>query len=364
MRYSIGLILLAVMVWGSSCKDEPDPPVGEEPYITTPFDLYTPPSLPPIRVPVDNELTVEGVELGRMLFYDPILSADSTQSCGSCHEQSFAFTDNGKSVSTGIRNLDGRRNSMPIFNLMWHNEGFFWDGRANLLRHQAVLPIQDPLEMDHVMAALLAELNEHPDYSLRFKQAYDADEITEDLIGKALEQFMLTLVSGTSKFDIGQTNGFSNFTAQEQRGMFVFNQEAKVKDSTNVGGDCFHCHMPPLFMVKGFINNGLDTVFTDLGRADVTANPNDEGTFKTPSLRNVEHSAPYMHDGRFETLEEVVEFYLTGAHANSPNISANMHALQDDVYLSDDDKAALVSFLKTLTDETYLNNTDYSNPFN
>ena len=362
MRKALFISLLALVAL-SGCKKDPDSDGVDRPYITTPFEMYIPSSLPPANFPPDNEPTVEGVELGRMLFYDPILSADSTQSCASCHNQEFAFTDNELALSVGIRGLEGKRNSMPIFNLMWHRDGFFWDGRAELLRHQAVLPIQDELEMDETIGNLLAKLNAHPVYALRFKQAFNVSEITEETVGLALEQFMMTIISGESKFDAGRTMQFSNFTPSEMRGLEAFNSEAIANDSTNTGADCFHCHGAPLFMIKGFMNNGLDTIFTDVGRADVSGDKNDEGKFKVPSLRNIEKTGPYMHDGRFATLEEVIEFYANGAHFNSPNINANMHALQNPVYLSPQTRADLIAFMKTLTDNTFLNNEDYSNPF-
>ncbi|MFY0644199.1 MAG: cytochrome-c peroxidase [Bacteroidia bacterium] len=355
---SISLLLLI-----SACKKDPSEDGVDRPYITTPYEMYIPSSLPPANFPDDNIPSVEGVELGRMLFYDPILSGDSTQSCADCHNQEFAFTDNELALSVGIRGLEGGRNSMPIFNLMWHRDGFFWDGRAELLRHQAVLPIQDELEMDETIGNLLAKLSEHPGYSTRFKQVFNVDEITEETVGLALEQFMMIIISGESKFDIGRTMQFSNFTPSEMRGLESFNAEAIENDSSNTGGDCFHCHGAPLFMIKGFMNNGLDTIFADVGRAKVTGDKNDEGKFKVPSLRNIEKSGPYMHDGRFNTLDEVLEFYANGAHFNSPNINANMHALQNPVYLSPQTRADLIAFMKTLTDNNYLNNEDYTNPF-
>ncbi len=359
-NYSLLLLLILGVV---SCKEDPGVDAVDPPYVTTPYEINIPTSLPPANFPKDNKPTVEGVELGRMLFYDPILSQDSTQSCASCHNQEFAFTDNELAFSVGIRGLEGNRNSMPIYNLMWHLDGFFWDGRAELLRHQAVLPIQDELEMDETIGNVLAKLNEHSNYSLRFKQAFNVEEIDEETLGKALEQFMMIIISGNSKFDVGRTMGFNNFTDSERRGLQIFNAEAYENDPSNNGGDCFHCHGAPLFMTREYMNNGLDTLFTDKGFGAVTGDPNDDGKFKVPSLRNIVKTAPYMHDGRFATLEEVIDFYLTGAHANSPNINANMHALQDSVFLSPQSKADLIAFLKTLTDNDYLNNTEYSNPF-
>lgn len=363
MKYRLAYIVVFGFTFLAACKEDPGSEGVDVPYITTPYDLYIPNSLPPANFAKDNIPTVEGVELGRRLFYDPILSGDSTQSCASCHNQEFAFTDNLKALSEGIAGLEGKRNSMPIFNLMWHLDGFFWDGRAELLRHQAVMPIQDPLEMNETVGNVLAKLQSHPDYSKRFKQAFNVDHIDEETVGKALEQFMAIIISGESKFDIGRNMGFSNFTASEMRGMQIFNTEAIQNDPNNKGGDCFHCHGAPLFMIRGFMNNGLDTIFTDLGLGAVTNNPFDDGKFKVPSLRNIEHTAPYMHDGRFASLDEVIEFYANGAHANSRNLNANMHALQDSVFLSPGMRADLIAFLKTLNDDNFLTNEAYSNPF-
>ncbi|MEY2925203.1 MAG: hypothetical protein RLZZ337_1753 [Bacteroidota bacterium] len=362
------IILLGLAASIYACKDVVNE-LPENPFSTTPYILELPKSLPPANLPADNPLTEEGVYLGRMLFYDPILSADSTQSCSSCHNQAFAFTDNGQQFSKGIRGLKGKRNSMPIFNLQWHLDGFFWDGRADILRHQAVMPIQDPTEMDETIGNVIAKLNQHPMYKEHFKKAFNIDVADEESIGKALEQFMLIIISGNSKFD-RVSLGLEQFTDQEKVGQIVFNSEAiPLKDEKNpakplnYGGDCFHCHGNSLFMRREFLNNGLDSTLTDLGYGEVTGNAIDNGKFKTPSLRNISKTAPYMHDGRFNTLEEVIDFYLTGAHATSPNIDPSMHALQYNVYLSPEHKAALVSFLNTLTDDTYLTNEEYANPF-
>jgi cytochrome c peroxidase len=365
MKKALVIISLLSGLW--ACKDVVN--VVPDAFTTTPYTLNIPNSLPPANLPPDNKLTEEGVYLGRMLFYDPILSKDSTQSCASCHNQEFAFTDNGSRFSVGVEGLEGPRNSMPIFNLQWHLDGFFWDGRADLLRHLALIPIEDPLEMNETIENVLDKLNTSPLYKEYFKKAFNTEEATEELVGKALEQFMMIIISGNSKFDRVQY-GLEEFTAQEKIGQIIFNAEAiplheetDPNNPTNFGGDCFHCHGNSLFMRREFLNNGLDTVFTDKGLGGITGNPNDDGKFKTPSLRNIEITAPYMHDGRFNTLEEVIDFYLTGAHATSPNLDPSMHALQYNVYLSDEHKQALIAFLKTLTDEEYLNNPEYANPF-
>lgn len=355
-----------------SCKDVVNE-LPDTPYVTTPYQFtFDETLLPRMRLPEDNPLTNEGVYLGRMLFYDPILSADSTQSCGSCHNQQMAFSDNGKRVSTGIRGLEGPRNSMPIFNLAWHTDGFFWDGRSEILRHQALIPIEDPLEMDETIGNMLVKLNRSSRYLEEFKKAFGAEEIDEELVGKALEQFMLSIVSVDSKYDRVK-RGLDSFTNQEKVGQRIFNAESITMDEepdpsnpVNFGGDCFHCHAGDLFMIREFTCNGLPaSTLDDRGRGAITNNALDDYKFKTVSLRNIELTAPYMHDGRFNSLEEVVQHYL-GPMENSACSLVDeplMHALQDSVYLSNNHKAALVAFLKTLTDESLLIDERYSNPF-
>lgn len=365
-------IYLFVVLGVFSCKDVvneiPDTPFGTTAYS---FKYLNDTLLPPARIPSDNPLTAEGVQLGRMLFYDPILSADSTQSCASCHNQADAFTDNKEALSTGIRGLKGARNSMPIFNMMWHLDGFFWDGRADILRHQSLMPIEDPLEMDETIGNLLVKLNSSEDYTSRFKQAFNITEIDEENVGKALEQFMNSIISSNSKFD-RVVLGLEEFTSEEKIGQIIFNSEAiplkeevNPNSPVNYGADCFHCHGGSLFMRREYLSNGLSSANGDKGRGGFTGNSDDDCRFKTPSLRNAEVSGPYMHDGRFNTLEEVVQFYLGPMDNSCSDLSdsPNMHALKDSVYLSESNKAALVSFLKTLTDDTYLNDERYSNPF-
>jgi cytochrome c peroxidase len=345
--------------------------VPNTPFSTTPYTFtYNKNLLPPARIPKDNPLKLEGVALGRMLFYDPILSADSTQSCASCHNQKDGFTDNQLQYSIGIRGTVGKRNSMSIANLMWHLDGFFWDGRSDILRHQALMPIEDPTEMDETIGNVVVKLSNSLMYKEAFEKAFGSTVINDETIGKSLEQFMLTLVSANSKFDRVMA-GIETFTVQEQTGRTIFNAEAiplneeqDPNNPQNFGADCFHCHGNSLFMSREYLTNGLPNV-TDLGRGGVNGNTRDNYKFKATTLRNVEKTGPYMHDGRFGTLEEVVQHYLgdlsdaTSDLGNEPN----MHALRDSVYLSEDHKAALISFLKTLTDEEFLTKGEYSNPF-
>lgn len=357
MKKIVAYLLLVPLLW-SSCKDEEQPP--QEQAENSAYNFVKPEGFPNPPFPDNNPSTLEGVMLGRMLFYDPILSADSTQSCADCHNQSLAFTDNGSALSTGIRGLKGKRNSMPIFNLVW-NRRFFWDGRALSLTHQALMPIQDPLEMDESLENVEQKLNRSKLYRQQFKKAFGDEVISSQRVALALEQFMNIIVSGDSKFD-RHLRGEVELTESEKLGMELFLAEFDPDEPENRGADCFHCHSNTLFSNFQFMNNGLDSVFADLGLAEVTGRDPDKGKFKVPSLRNVEVSGPYMHDGRFNSLEEVVEFYNSGV-LESPSLDPNMHAIKDGIGLTNIEKKGLVDFMKTLTDPVYLNNPEYSNPF-
>lgn len=357
MKKSLLYLLLIPLLW-SACKDE-EPPPEDQPENTA-YNFAKPGGFPKPPFPENNPPTVEGVMLGRMLFYDPILSADSTQSCADCHNQELAFTDHGEALSTGIRGLKGKRNSMPIFNLVW-NRRFFWDGRAFSLTHQALMPIQDPLEMDESLENVELKLNRSSLYKEQFRKAFGDEVISSQRVSQALEQFMNIIVSGNSRFD-RHLRGEVELNESEKLGMQLFLAEFDPDKPENRGADCFHCHSNTLFSNFQFMNNGLDSVFTDLGLAEVSGRDADKGKFKVPSLRNVEVSGPYMHDGRFESLEEVVDFYNSGVQESS-TLDPNMHAIKDGIGLTAIEKKALVDFMKTLTDQVYLTNPEYSNPF-
>ena len=355
IRLPFTLLAVAAVMMLTSCPGPNRPPA------TTPFAFITPDGLPPPTLPADNPLTVEGLLLGRQLFFDPILSGDSTQSCSSCHNPEFAFTDNGKQFSEGIDGSIGDRNSMAVFNMAWH-KGFFWDSRAATLREQALGPITNPIEMKADMSEVLIRLNESERYSDMFWKAFGVTDISEDELALALEQFMLSIVSGKAKFD-QVVAGNATFTDSEQRGLVIFNGEADP-NSPNGGADCFHCHGNALFTNHEFLNNGLDTVLTDLGLGGHTGLAHDEGKFKVPSLRNLAYTAPYMHDGRFSSLTEVIEFYDSGVQPDSPNISTLMvDFLNGGLNLSFQDKLDLIAFLNTLNDPYIESDTLYQNPF-
>jgi cytochrome c peroxidase len=305
-------------------------------------------------LPLDNPLTEEGVALGRRLFSDKRLSINGTQSCASCHQPGQAFTD-GKSVSTGAEGKSGTRNAMALFNLAWKSS-FFWDGRAASIREQVLQPIQNPIEMHESLTNVVAKLAADPDYPKDFARAFGTPQITADVMARALEQFLLTEVSYNSKFD-RMLLGEAKFTPEEQRGLQLFQTEYDPRHG-QFGADCFHCHGGALFQSQGFANNGLDETFADLGRFKVTNRKGDEGKFAVPTLRNVELTAPYMHDGRFQTLDEVVEHYCTGMK-RSATLDPNLGKHPDGgLPLSDSDKHALVAFMKTLTDQRFIADTN------
>ena len=316
----------------------------------TPYQFQMSATFPVPDLPRDNPLITERVDLGRTLFFEKQLSRNDRQSCADCHQVRFGMGD-GKAVSTGADGQAGTRNAMPLFNLAW-KKSFFWDGRAASLREQALQPIQNPLEMHETLTNVVAKLQGAKyDYATAFTRAFGSPEITTEKIGLALEQYVLAQTSFNSKFDRVQ-RGEEQFTATEARGFELFATEYDPRRG-QYGADCFHCHGGPLFQSQGFANNGLDAAFPDPGRAKVTGRAADLGKFAVPSLRNIALTAPYMHDGRFQTLDQVVEHYATGMK-RSATLDPNLAKHPDGgVPLTVPDKHALVAFLQTLTDEKY-----------
>ncbi len=316
----------------------------------TPYEFTMSPVFPIPDLPRDNPLTVERVELGRALFFDRRLSRNGAQACADCHAPDKAYTD-GRQTARGAEGQLGSRHTMPLFNLAWKRQ-FFWDGRAPSLREQILQPVQNPLEMADSLTNVVAKLKQPGTaYPARFAAAFGSAEITPEKIALALENYLLTLTSYDSKFDRVQ-RGDEKFTPEEQRGFELFATEYDPRRG-QFGADCFHCHGGPLFQSQTFANNGLDDVFPDTGREKVTGRGADCGKFAVPSLRNVEVTAPYMHDGRFKTLDEVIEHYCTGVK-RSATLDPNLAKHPDGgVPLDDSDKRALTAFLKTLTDERY-----------
>lgn len=287
--------------------------------------------LPMPQLPGDNPLTEECIALGKQLFHDRRLSFNNKQSCADCHHAEHGFTD-ALPVSIGAGGEKGTRSSMPLFNLAW-KQSFFWDGRAPSLRDQVLQPISNPIEMH-----------------LPLEDAEKRTGIPRERMARALEQYLLTLVSVGSKFD-RVIAGKEKFTPAEQRGFDLFHAEYDPVRNRR-GADCFHCHGGPLFQSKAFSNNGLDSTPADRGLAITTGREADAGKFAVPSLRNIALTAPYMHDGRFATLEQVIDHYDHSVKASAtldPNLAKHPAS---GLGLSAEEKADLVSFLHTLTDET------------
>ncbi len=313
----------------------------------TPYRFNMSGSFPVPDLPRDNPLIDERVALGKALFQEGALSRDGTISCASCHQSAAAFSD-PRRVSNGIDGRSGTRNAMPLFNLAWKSR-FFWDGRAPSLREQALMPITDHAEMDESLDRVCAKLAAKPGYPPLFAAAFGSPGIDATKIGLALEQFLLTLTSYDAKFDRA-LRGNAVFNDEEKRGFELFMTEYDPRNG-QLGADCFHCHGGPLFSDHQFHNNGLASDDSDTGRERFTGLEADRGKFSTPSLRNLARTAPYMHDGRFATLEETVAHYSSGVHRSvtlDPNLAKHP---EGGLQLSTDDQRALVAFLKTLTEE-------------
>jgi cytochrome c peroxidase len=348
------------------------------PYNPTDYTVVSPNGFPAMEHPDDNPITVQGIELGRHLFYDPILSRDSTISCGSCHDINKAFTD-GLAKSEGIDNRIARRSSMSLINIGYSEirgraYNFMWDGRFATLEEQIIKgPVEDPLEMDNTWAKVETDLRKHPTYPRMFREAFGIDcydGISKELVAKAIAQFERTLNSANSRYDEDVWVPLVYLSNQELRGMTLFIGDAAGAPSTK-DAECAHCHSfsrnKALFARNEFSNNGLDSAqtlldFSDNGYGDITGNAPENGQFREVSLRNIGLTAPYMHDGRFQTLEEVVDHYATGGHA-SPNLSSELSTAPTIKTLDANDKADIVAFLHALTDSSYFNKPEWSNPF-
>ena len=293
----------------------------------------------------DNPLTEEGFQLGRQLFYDPILSRDSTISCASCHLQATGFTHVDHALSHGIEGRIGTRNSIALMNLAW-SKSFMWDGGVNHLDVQPIAPITSEVEMDETMENVVAKLQKSDKYPYLFEKAFGTSKITGQRVLKALSQFELLLVSSNSKYDRVMKKE-EEFTEREQKGYVLF--------KTN----CASCHNEPLFTSEKFENNGLvkDTTLNDIGRMKITNIKVDYLKFKVPTLRNSQYTFPYMHDGRFKTLTEVVKHYNSlGDNKNLPK------QLSKPMKLTANERVDLVLFLTTLTDMEFLFNSRFSFP--
>jgi cytochrome c peroxidase len=333
------IFLLTIAV--TACKKDKDDDVPAEN-----ISFKVPEGFPePVYQFTDNAVTNERFSLGRKLFYDELLSRNNTISCGSCHQQAGAFSHIDHRVSHGIDDLEGTRNSPPIFNLAWHSN-FFWDGGVNHIELQPINPIQNPVEMDESLANVIAKLNASQEYRSLFNSAYGSETITSQMMLRAIAQFMAVMVSANSPYDKYVNGETGALTAQQISGLSIFRQK------------CASCHTEPLFTDLKYRNNGLDSVFSDPGRFVITTDPADEGKFKVPSLRNVEISYPYMHDGRFKTLDKVLDHYTSGVK-NSTTLDP---LLSGGIGLTIQEKADVIAFLKSLTDHDFATDPRFADP--
>jgi cytochrome c peroxidase len=330
-------ILFFLILSYSACKiDSKVKPLVTENDIILTWPAYFP---EPIYNFEENPRSKEGFILGKKLFYDPILSRNNTISCGSCHQLFVAFAHADHKISHGVDNLLGVRNSPSLFNLMWQKE-FFWDGGSKHIELQPIGPITNPVEMDETLERAVLKLSQNSEYRSLFKAAFKTDSITSQMLLKAIVQFMGSFISASSRYDKNFQDPVKNpFTSDEKAGLAIFEKK------------CINCHTPPLFSDNNYRNNGLDESFVDSGRYLITNINSDMGKFKVPSLRNVELTYPYMHDGRFETLDEVLTHYASGIKP-----SATLDAsLSNGIALTLAEKGHLIAFLKTLTDRDFIN---------
>ena len=316
----------------------------------TPVQLQAPLGLPPVTIPATNPPTAESIALGRRLYYDPILSVDNTVACATCHHPDFGFTD-GKQFSEGVGGQKGGRNAPTVFNAAYYITQF-WDGRAPSLEKQAEGPVQNPVEMAHTLEGVEKKLMADTSYVSAFEKAFGPGPISYDMVGKSIASFERTVISGNSPFDRYYYGGEkSALSKAAQRGLEVFRDPKK--------GNCAVCHTigekHALFTDNKFHNIGVGVVLgpgaepklTDQGRYEVIKNEADRGAFKTPSLRNIALTAPYMHDGSLKTLKDVVDLYVGGGNSN-PHLDKEIHELD---FLSGRERADLVAFLESLTGE-------------
>jgi len=324
MRYF--LILLLGFLLLSSCKKEVEPQLE-------PFKFIAPSHFPEQQYHFEgNKVTMRRFELGKRLFFDPGLSVNNSVSCATCHAQVHAFADHNVALSSGVFGRLGKRNSPSIANMAW-SPSFMWDGGVNHLEIFSVAPITDTNEMNETMYNVVQKLNADESYVRAFRRAYNVDEVNDQVLLKALTVYMAMIVSDQSKYD-KWIRGEVALTPEENTGRVLFDQK------------CASCHGGTLQTDYSFRNNGLDSVFTDLGRGRITNDYNDHGKFKVPSLRNVALTYPYMHDGRFFSLKEVLDHYSDGilpSHSLDPD-------LVNGIQMTETEKAQIIAFLETLTD--------------
>jgi len=340
----IVLVVIGVGVW-FSLRQAPAP-AGVVMPTGGPVEIAAPLGLPSVPIPADNPPTADTIALGRRLYYDPALSIDNTISCATCHHPDFGFSD-GKKVSEGVGGKTGTRNSPTVFNTAYFTTQF-WDGRSPNLENQAEGPVQNPVEMAHTLEGVEKTLRADAGYREAFKTAFGSDHITYEMVEKAIASFERTVVSGNSPFDRYFFGGEEDALSESaKRGLELFRDPKK--------GNCAVCHTLEedyaLFADNKFHNLGVgaDTKgeFVDQGRFEVTRNEADKGAFKTPSLRNIALTAPYLHDGSLATLKDVIDFYIGGGNSN-PHLDKEIHALD---FLGGQEREDLLEFLNSLTGE-------------
>jgi len=341
--------VIVIVFFLFSCNPN-DPQVNYNP---TPYEIITPYAFPDMIIPLDNPMTYEGVFLGKKLFYDNILSSDNSISCSSCHIQNSSFSDPNQ-YSLGVNSQIGIRHSSALINL-GYNDFFHWDGSTSSLEEQISRPLFTHFEMNNVdWCEIINRLSYDQEYVDLFYEAFGVNEIDSNQVKKAIAQFERTLISSDSRYD-KWLRGEVLFTDEELDGLNIFFTER---------GDCFHCHGGINFMDNTFHNNGLDEVFSDLGLYEVTSDPLDQGLFKTPTLRNIEYTAPYMHDGRFSSIDEVIDHYNSGG-VYSSTIDPLMKYVNSNPFgipgltglvLTEQEKNNLKAFLLTLSDEVFIQN--------
>lgn len=362
----LGLLLVFV-----SCKKHDATTDNVPVHKTTPYNMVFPSNFPQPDIPSDNPMTVEGVKLGRYLFYDSTLSKDGTLACASCHKQNTAFCDAPNAVSKGIKAdgyPKGTFNAMPVFNLAWSKPRFFWDGRVNTrLEDQILKPIQNPVEMHMDTNVMIAGIKARKDYTQMFQDAFGNQNINGQLVAKAIAQFLRSIVSSGSRYDQWQDSThtgiyWKNLTTSERLGYILVASDPQTYPDDNgtyhrvkyTGLDCFHCHRPPLFTPEP----GLDAMHNDGAGGG--------RNFKTPSLRNLGFSAPYMNDGSMKTLDEVIQHYNNGINpgdTQDPSMFPNRFEGIYNLELDQTEVDALKAFLNMLNDNTLATNKNYSNPF-
>ena len=334
----IGFLMLSALLL--SCKkDIPDD-------VIEPLTFVAPSHFPePIYNFANNPVTRDAFELGRRLFYDVRLSSDYTVSCASCHKLESAFSDAGKPLSQGVGGAFGDRNSIGLYNLAWH-PAFMWDGGVNHIEISSFAAIVHPRELNMDFAVLLNRLRGIAEYQLLFEKAFGSPGIDDQRFFYAMTQFTGLMISATSKYD-EYLKGNLNLNNLELTGLSLFQQH------------CASCHSGVLFTDFSYRNNGIDLEFTDIGRMEITNNPDDLGKFRVPSLRNVALTGPYMHDGRFANLEQVVSHYTTGVQQSTTLDPI----LTQGIALNASERAAIIAFLHTLTDTKFTQDSRFSNPF-